>query len=43
MLERQTNSMTGNGLRRNASDLSLVSYKENGYETNNDTQKVSHL
>lgn len=43
MLERQTNSTSSNGFRRNASDLSLVSYKENGYENNGDTQKVSYL
>lgn len=43
MLEQQTNSTSNNGVRRNASDLSLVSYKENGYENNSNTQKVSYL
>lgn len=42
MFEQQTINMSGDGLKRNGSDLSLQSYQENGYATNGDLTLVSY-
>lgn len=42
LLERQSLNVSGNSLRRNASDLSLP-YQENGYTSNTDSQNVSNF
>lgn len=42
MFERQVINISSDGLKRNASDLSLMSYQENGHTINNDLQSVSN-
>lgn len=42
MFEKQVNNISSDGLKRNASDLSLISYQENGHTKNNDLQSVSY-
>jgi len=41
MLERHTVNAAGDGLKRNVSDLSLLSYHENGHITNDNNHSVS--
>lgn len=41
MYERKAFNSSGDGLKRNGSDLSLISYQENEYTANGDNQKVS--